>query len=143
MSIIKKNQGGYLSIRPFFNEFFNDRGSLERLFDGEEYPAVNIVEGEKNYEIEVAAPGMKKDDFKIEIADSVLTISAQHEMEEKEEKKNYTRQEYYYNSFSRSFTLPENAKEDGLSAKYENGILRLTVAKKAVTVSKARDIEVA
>jgi len=47
MSIIKKNQGGYLSIRPFFNEFFNDRGSLERLFDGEEFPAVNIVEGEK------------------------------------------------------------------------------------------------
>ena len=75
MSIIKKNQGGYLSIRPFFNEFFNDRGSLERLFDGEEFPAVNIVEGEKNYEIEVAAPGMKKDDFKIEIANSVLTIS--------------------------------------------------------------------
>ncbi len=86
---------------------------------------------------------MKKDDFKIEIANSVLTISAQHEMEEKEERKNYTRQEYYYNSFSRSFTLPENAKEDGLSAKYENGILRLTVAKKAVTVSKAREIEVA
>ncbi|MFM7767940.1 MAG: Hsp20/alpha crystallin family protein, partial [Bacteroidota bacterium] len=67
MSIIKKNQGGYFSFRPFFNEFFNDRVSLDRLFDGEEFPAVNIVEGEKSYEIEVAAPGMKKDDFKIEI----------------------------------------------------------------------------
>ncbi|MFM7901713.1 MAG: Hsp20/alpha crystallin family protein [Bacteroidota bacterium] len=143
MSIIKKNQGGYFSFRPFFNEFFNDRVSLDRFFDGEEFPAVNIVEGEKNYEIEVAAPGMKKDDFKIEIENGLLTISAERKEEKKEEKKNYTRQEYYYNSFSRSFTLPENAKEDGLSAKYEDGMLRLTVAKKAVTVSKAREIEVA
>ncbi|MFM7823709.1 MAG: Hsp20/alpha crystallin family protein [Bacteroidota bacterium] len=143
MSIIKKNQGGYFSFRPFFNEFFNDRVSLDRLFDGEEFPAVNIVEGEKSYEIEVAAPGMKKDDFKIEIENGLLTISAERKEEKKEEMKNYTRQEYYYNSFSRSFTLPENAKEDGLSAKYEDGMLRLTVAKKAVTVSKAREIEVA
>lgn len=143
MSIIKKNQGGYMSFRPLFNDFFNDRVSLDRFFDGEEFPAVNIVEGEKNYEIEVAAPGMKKDDFKIEIENGVLTISAEHKEEKKEEKKNYTRQEYYYNAFSRSFTLPENAKEDGLSAKYEDGILRLMVAKKAVTVSKVREIEVA
>ncbi|MFM8917083.1 MAG: Hsp20/alpha crystallin family protein [Bacteroidota bacterium] len=143
MSIIKKNQGGYFSFRPFFNEFFNDRVSLDRLFDGEEFPAVNIVEGEKSYEIEVAAPGMKKDDFKIEIENGLLTISAERKEVKKEEQKNYTRQEFYYNSFSRSFTLPENAKEDGLSAKYEDGMLRLTVAKKAVTVSKAREIEVA
>jgi len=143
MSIIKKNQLGSFSFRPFFNEFFNDRVSLNRFFDGEEFPAVNIVEGEKNYEIEVAAPGMKKDDFKIEIENGVLSISAERKEEKKEEMKNYTRQEYYYNSFSRSFTLPENAKEDGLSAKYEDGMLRLTVAKKAVTVSKAREIEVA
>lgn len=143
MSLIKKNQGGYFSFRPFFNEFFNDRVSLNRMFDGEEFPAVNIVENENNYEIEVAAPGMKKDDFKVEVENGVLTISAEKKEEKKESKKNYTRQEYYYNSFTRSFTLPENAKEDGLAARYEDGMLKLSVAKKAVTVSKAREIEVA
>jgi HSP20 family protein len=143
MSLIKKNQGGYFSFRPFFNEFFNDRVSLNRMFDGEEFPAVNIVENENNYEIEVAAPGMKKDDFKVEVENGVLTISAEKKEEKKESKKNYTRQEYYYNSFTRSFTLPENAREDGLAARYEDGMLKLSVAKKAVTVSKAREIEVA
>lgn len=143
MALIKRNPGGYFSFRPFINEFFNDRVSLNGMFDGESYPAVNIVENEKNYEIELAAPGMKKDDFKIEIENGVLTISAERKEEKKDEQKNYTRQEYYYSSFSRSFTLPENTKEEGLAAKYEDGMLRLTVAKKAVTVSKAREIEVA
>ncbi len=143
MSLIKKNQGGYFSFRPFFNELFNDRISLNRMFDGEEFPAVNIIENEKNYEIEVAAPGMKKDDFKVAVENGVLTISAEKKEEKKESQKNYTRQEYYYNSFSRSFTLPENAREDGLAARYEDGVLKLTVAKKVVTVSKAREIEVA
>ncbi|MFN5325072.1 MAG: Hsp20/alpha crystallin family protein [Bacteroidota bacterium] len=143
MSLIKNNQGGYFSFRPFINEFFNDRISLNKMFDGEDYPAVNIVENEKNYEIEVAAPGMKKEDFKVEIENGVLTISAEKKEEKKESKKNYTRQEYYYNSFTRSFTLPENAKEDDLVARYEDGMLKLAVAKKAITVSKAREIEVA
>jgi HSP20 family protein len=143
MSLIKKNQGGYFSFRPFFNEFFNDRVSLNRMFDGEEFPAVNIVENDNNYEIEVAAPGMKKDDFKVEVENGILTISAEKKEEKKESKKNYTRQEYYYSSFTRSFTLPDNAKEDGLAARYEDGMLKLTVSKKAVSVSKAREIEVA
>jgi HSP20 family protein len=143
MSLIKNNQGGYFSFRPFINEFFNDRISLNKMFDGEDYPAVNIVENEKNYEIEVAAPGMKKEDFKVEVENGVLTISAEKKEEKKESKKNYTRQEYYYNSFTRSFTLPENAKEDDLVARYEDGMLKLAVAKKAITVSKAREIEVA
>ena len=113
------------------------------MFDGEEFPAVNIVENDNNYEIEVAAPGMKKDDFKVEVENGILTISAEKKEEKKESKKNYTRQEYYYSSFTRSFTLPDNAKEDGLAARYEDGMLKLTVSKKAVSVSKAREIEVA
>lgn len=143
MSLIKKNQGGYFSFRPFFNEFYNDKISLNRMFDGEEFPAVNIVENEKNYEIEVAAPGMKKDDFKVAVENGVLTISAEKKEEKRESQKNYTLQEYHYNSFSRSFTLPENAKDDGLAARYEDGVLKLTIAKKVVTVSKVREIEIA
>jgi len=86
---------------------------------------------------------VKKEDFKVEVENGVLTISAEKKEEKKESKKNYTRQEYYYNSFTRSFTLPENAKEDDLVARYEDGMLKLAVAKKAITVSKAREIEVA
>ncbi|MBI1767179.1 MAG: Hsp20/alpha crystallin family protein [Bacteroidetes bacterium] len=100
-------------------------------------PTANISETEKEYQIQLAAPGLAKKDFKIETDNGVLTISA--EKEEKAESKNgYARTEYSFNSFSRSFTLPENSKPDNINAKYEDGILKLTVPKKEITSVKPK-----
>ena len=100
-------------------------------------PTANISETEKEYHIELAAPGLTKKDFKIENDNGMLTISA--EKEEKSESKNgFTRTEYSFNSFSRSFTLPDNSKPENINAKYEDGILKLTVPKKEVTPVKPK-----
>lgn len=99
-------------------------------------PSVNIIENEKDFKIELAAPGLEKKDFKVEFEKGILNISAEKKVESKEEKENYTRKEYSYNSFSRSFRLPENSLPEKIDAKYENGILRLILPKKEITFSK-------
>lgn len=101
-------------------------------------PDANIVENEKDFRIELAAPGLEKKDFKIEVSNGILSVSAEKEKEEKEEKENYRRREFSYSSFSRSFALPDNSLPDKIDAKYENGILRLSLPKKEVTVSKPK-----
>ena len=88
----------------------------------------------------MAAPGMKKEDFKINVDGNMLTISSEKEEKKEEKDEKYTRKEYSYSSFSRSFTLPEDVKQDALDAKYEDGVLNLRLprredAKKA-TASK-------
>ena len=144
MSLIKKSNGGFFPQRSLLNDFFGAEGvTFDRLFNGESFPAVNITENDKNFEIELAAPGMRKNDFKVKVENGVLTISAERKEEKEEKKKNYTRQEYSYNSFCRSFTLPENVKEDDIKAHYEDGVLKLGLTKKVATISKAKEIAVA
>ncbi len=99
-------------------------------------PDANIVENDKNFKIELAAPGLERKDFKVEVNNGILTISGEKEEEKKEDTKNYRRREFSYNSFRRSFTLPDNCISDKIDAKYENGILRLLLPKKEVTISK-------
>lgn len=106
-------------------------------------PDANIVENHKDFRIELAAPGLERKDFKVEVEDGVLTISSEKEEEKKEEHKNYWKKEFSYNSFSRSFKLPENSLSDKVEAKYENGILNVIVPKKEITASKpAKEIKV-
>ena len=100
--------------------------------------ASDFEEREKEFRIELAAPGLEKKDFKVEVLNGNLTISAEKKEEKKEETKNYRRKEFSYNSFSRSFTLPDNCMHDKIDAKYENGILHLTLPKKEITVSKPK-----
>ncbi|HNT80772.1 MAG TPA: Hsp20/alpha crystallin family protein [Bacteroidia bacterium] len=99
-------------------------------------PSVNITENEQEFKIEMAAPGFERKDFKVEVENGVLCISSEKEEESEEKKKNYTRMEYSFNSFSRSFALPENSLPDKINAKYEKGVLNIVVPKKEVTVSK-------
>lgn len=110
------------------------RNDLFDLSDGgfvETVPSLNIREEKNNYIVDLAAPGLKKDDFNIEVEGDMLTISSEKETETKEkEKEGYTRQEYSYSSFSRSVTLPDFADSSKISAKYDNGILNLTIPKK-------------
>jgi HSP20 family protein len=95
-------------------------------------PAVNVRETNDNFAIEVAAPGMKRDDFKVELDNNVLTISSQREeKQEQQQDENYTRREFNYQYFQRSFTLPENKVEgEKIAARYADGILHITVPKK-------------
>ncbi|MBL0741050.1 Hsp20/alpha crystallin family protein [Chryseolinea sp. Jin1] len=101
-------------------------------------PAVNVRETDKSFDVEVAAPGLSKKDFKITSENGLLTISSEKK-EEKEEKENdYTRKEFNYSTFSRTFTLPENINEDDIKATYEDGILKLKLSKKMISQPKAQ-----
>ena len=128
----------------FFNDFFltpkatngNGEGFLSNV------PAVNIEEKDKQFDINVAAPGMKKDDFKIEIDEGIMTISAETKEEHESQNDNFTRREYNYSSFSRSFTLPENINEDEVRAKYEDGVLKISIPKTEEVKQKSRLIDI-
>lgn len=104
-----------------FIDYFNKRGSD---------PAANIIEHPESFELNLAAPGLKKEDFKINLDNNVLTISSELENEKHEEGKNFTRKEFFYGSFSRSFTLPKTINIDKIKAEYENGILTVMLPKK-------------
>ena len=93
-------------------------------------PTVNISEDESFYILDVAAPGMEKKDFTLELIHNVLTISAEKEEEKEETKKKFTRREFNYASFKRSFTLPDSVNKSGIVASYEKGILNISLPKK-------------
>ncbi|REJ84790.1 MAG: Hsp20/alpha crystallin family protein [Bacteroidetes bacterium] len=112
----------------FFGDFFNEDLAPRSLFRS--VPAVNIREDENQFWIEIAAPGMDKKDFKVDVDNGVLSISAERKEENSEEKNSYTRKEFSYSTFSRSFTLPESVNSENIIAKYENGVLMLTLPKK-------------
>ncbi|MER3317689.1 MAG: Hsp20/alpha crystallin family protein [Allomuricauda sp.] len=107
-------------------------------------PAVNIKDNTESFELELAVPGMKKDDFTVEIDNDVLTISSEVETVNEENKENYTRKEFSFTSFKRAFTLPETVDGSKIDAKYEDGILKLTLPKKQEALPKPkRLIEIA
>jgi len=107
-------------------------------------PSVNVKESADGFEVDMAAPGLEKKDFKIEINHGTLTISSEKKVEnETKEGQQFTRREFSYQSFSRSFTLPETVDNDKISAKYENGILKVSIPKKEEAKPKpAKTIEI-
>ena len=132
-----------------------DSGWMEKFFNAplDEFfttgkvmnvPAVNVTETETAFRLNVAAPGMEKKDFTVEAFDEMLTISAEHEREEKEEKDGrFNRREYNYSSWTRSFTLPENCDATKIEANYVNGELKIMIPKKEVqAVKKVKSIPV-
>ena len=122
----------FFSNRWFENEF---RQTL---------PAVNVIENEKEFLIEFAAPGYKKSDFGIGITGNVLSVSAKKEENANEENDRFTRREFFYRSFSRSFTLPQSVNSEKVEARYSDGILKLAIAKKeAAKAPDKREIRVA
>jgi HSP20 family protein len=131
MTLLKSNA----SLAPLgFDDFFeNDVFFNNRWLNGQfnqTLPAVNIKEEKDKFNIDFASPGFAKKDFKIDLDENVLTISAEKEKEKKEKNENFTRQEFSYNSFSRSFTLPNSVNGDKIEAKYNDGILKLSIPKK-------------
>jgi len=130
---------------PMFNEVFNDffggRTANGSFF--QKGAAVNILENEKNYILEFAAPGFEKEEFKIDLESQVLTISADKKSENKTTDKEYTRREFAYEAFRRSFNLPENAQADAIKAEYKSGILFVTIPKKEKENKQKREITIA
>jgi HSP20 family protein len=126
--------------RDFFDLGFLGNRGFEK---GSTLPAVNISEDQKNYMVDVAAPGFTKEDFRINVDDDILTISAESKSENQEgDNRQYSRREYSYNSFTRSFQLPDNAKDDQISARYADGILHLTIPKSDQQVKASRQINI-
>jgi HSP20 family protein len=134
MSIITRNY--FPAMSNLFDDFFTrDRAGwgMNNSETNTTIPAVNIRETNDNFEVEMAAPGMNKEDFKVELDGNQLTISSESKKEQQEtdEQHRYSRQEFSYQSFQRSFTLPKDVVDaDKIQAKYNNGVLQLTIPKK-------------
>jgi len=129
MSIIRYNPNDYVpsTFSSLVDRFFNE--SLTRNGGSVFVPKVDVIESDNAYEVHLAAPGLSKDDFKIEINDHSLTVSGERKFSNEKKEKNYHSIETQYGSFSRSFTLPENVDGTKINAKYNNGILELTIPK--------------
>ncbi len=129
MSIIKYNTTDYApaTFSSLIDRFFND--SLTRSGESSFLPRVDIVENEKTYELHVAVPGMNKEDFQIEMKDNFLTVSGERKFANEKKESNWHTIETQFGSFSRSFTLPENADASKIGARYNNGILEVSIPK--------------
>ena len=144
MTLVKfNNNKGANALLPGFNDvfesifndtFFNDR-MVARV------PAVNIAETEENYHVELAAPGLQKQDFKISLDRNVLNVSVEQQAENTAAGKRYSKREFSYSSFVRSFTLPEGADPNRIDAAYTDGVLNITIAKKEEAKMVSRQIE--
>ena len=138
MTLIKRNTGINNSFPALFDDwfakdFFEFAPSKSFSNFAKSTPAVNILETESAFNIEVAAPGLKKEDIKVELDNDLLTISSEvkKETEEKDKEGRYTRREFSYNSFKRTFTVDEDTVDtEKIDAKYENGVLNIVVPKK-------------
>jgi len=129
-------------MKDFLNDFptvFNKTFKDESLH----FPPVNIIEKPGQYELQISAPGFEKGDFKVSLDQDVLTISTEKKEESKtEEGHKMIRREFNYRSFKRSFTLDDKIDGEAISAKYENGILNLTLPKKEEVNKSAREINI-
>ncbi len=134
MTLIKRSNSLFPSVPSFFDDFFTrdvfDWSNANSAY-GASLPAVNIKEDENSFEVEVAVPGLKKNDFKIELENNVLTISSEKEVQEEKSDENYKRREFRYSSFKRTFSLPENKIDgDKVKAQYVDGVLHITLPKR-------------
>lgn len=135
MSIVRRSNLGFPSLMSeiFRPDWF---GGMENM--NSSVPAVNIKENEKDFELELAVPGRKKEDFNIEIDNNILTISSEWKTENEVSEDNYTRREFGFSSFKRAFTLPETIDEDKIKADYLDGILKFTLPKKKEALPKPK-----
>lgn len=130
MSLVKTNR---FSLPSVFTDFFDTDKffSQNNLFSEKEWqiPAVNVTETDKAFKLELAVPGYKKEEIKVHVEQDVLTISAEKQEEKKESHEKYTRREFSYGAFNRSFQLPKGTLHEGISARYENGLMSLVIPK--------------
>ncbi len=135
----KRNHALMPGLNDVFESIFNDTFFSDRVVA--RVPAVNISESADNFHIELAAPGLKKQDFKINVDNNALNIWVEQQTENTGDNRKYNKREYSYNSFVRSFTLPEVADASRIEAAYEDGVLKIDIAKKEEAKTVSRQIE--
>jgi len=147
MTLVKFNPNGNVKkngLMPGFNDvfdsIFNDTFFSDRMVS--RVPAANISESKDHYHIELAAPGLKKEDFKLSLERDMLSISVEQNAQQDAQERNFNKREFSYSSFVRSFTLPESADENGIEARYENGVLRIDISKREEAKVQSRQIEI-
>jgi HSP20 family protein len=113
-----------------WNELMNTGGLMDKVMS---VPAVNVTENKDQYNVSLAAPGLKKEDFRIDIEGNMLNISSEKEEKTEEKEEKFTRKEYSYSSFSRSFTIPEDVKMEAIEANYTDGLLNIRLPRKEDT----------
>ncbi len=145
MTLVKVNNPMSRSFDGLMNELFNELpatfGKAMRE-DVLNFPPVNIVEKTNGYHIELAAPGFEKADFNIKLDGKLLTISVEKKEQSLAENEKMIRKEFGYKAFKRSFTVDEKIDASGISAKYENGILKLDLPKKEEVKKDAKEITI-
>ena len=137
MNLTLRKNGGFPSLVSdllgssslFGKDFFDMDSDLFPSRLGINVPTANITENSTEFKVDLAVPGLERKDFNVAVDNHTLTISAEKEEEKKEGDGEYSKREYSFNSFSRSFTLPENVKEGKIDASYENGVLRISIPK--------------
>ncbi|MEL7533720.1 MAG: Hsp20/alpha crystallin family protein [Bacteroidota bacterium] len=130
MKLAVRNNRHYPSFNSLLNDFFGEEFGV--FNGGTNVPAVNVKEENEQFVLEVSAPGRKKEDFNIKLDNKTLTISSEwkEESTENDEKAKYSRREFRYGSFSRSFSLPQTVDGEKINARYDHGILFLTLPKR-------------
>lgn len=143
MTLVKFNNKTR-NTAPYFNNVFDSLFSdaLTKNYGINKMPQVNIAENADSYKIELAAPGLNKEDFKIELKKDNLSVWVEKKVENEEVYKDYTRREFEFTSFARSFVLPEGVDADKINAEYINGILTITIGKKDEAKLSHREIVV-
>ncbi|MDC0479661.1 Hsp20/alpha crystallin family protein [Flavobacteriaceae bacterium] len=135
MRIVKYNNNNNNKVFPsLMNEFFNDDFRMNVINNNHSVPSVNSIENDNSFEIDLAVPGMKKDDFTIQLNDKVLVISSENT--NSVENNSMSLNEFNYSSFQRSFTVPETVELDKIKANYKNGILKVKLPKKKDSITK-------
>lgn len=141
MTTLKFNQPTLKTLDSFLDSLLSDLPTTNSN-NNMNFPAVNICETADDYQLEFNVPGRKKEDFKITVDKNILTVSFEKSEEQKEEKKQFIKREFVTQSFKRSFTLDEKINADNIDAKYENGILFLTLPKKEEVKVLPKEISV-
>jgi len=136
MRIVKYNNNNVFP--SLMNEFFNEDFRMNLINRNHSIPSVNSVENNESFEIDLAVPGMKKDDFTIELNDKVLVISSENT--NSVENDNMRLNEFNYSSFQRSFRVPESVEIDKIKANYKNGILKIKLPKKKDSITKSNRV---
>lgn len=131
MTMVKLHSPVQKNLNNFFDEFFNELPAFGKTVNNLFSPAVNIVETPEAYHLELNAPGRNKEDFQISVDKGLLTISYEKKEEPKNEGVKVVRREFSFQSFKRSFTVDEKINAEAIQAKYENGLLKLLLPKKA------------
>ena len=143
MKVVKRNN-------PWFPSIFDDFFTLNSLdvpnYENFSMPAVNIQENLTNFVVELAAPGLKKEEFAIEVEENVLKISSEKSVSDQQTSEEngtkYTRKEFSFSNFSRSFTLPETIEVEAIEASYEDGVLKINLPKKAEEKALKKMVEI-